>query len=111
MTIQYPTTRSEAETQAEIYQSFKLAGFLPRLEVSHQKCRFDIVVFNVNKVPLCIIECKRARKPSRNKGQLSRYLKFGLPVFIGYENNAEVLIKVAKKLDSDLKSDTMTTKI
>ena len=114
--IQYPALRSEAEVQAGVYQAFKAAGYDPRLEVpcvlewvengvrKMKKGRFDVVVFQ-NRKPLCIIECKRTTNPSMMNGQLSRYSQFGVPVYMGWENNAEVLVDwVIKNQEKNLTS-------
>ena len=106
-TIVYPRQRSEAEVQAELYHALKNAGFDPRLEVPGSwvnlagrviRVRFDVVVFTKSKQPLCIIECKKTVNPSHRQGQLSAYMQFGVPVYMGWETNAQVLVTQAKKL-------------
>lgn len=104
--IAYPRQRSEAEVQAEIYHAFKSAGFTPRLEVPGSwvnpagrvvRVRFDVVVF-ADRKPLCIIECKKTVNPSHRQGQLAAYSQFGVPVYMGWENNAQVLVEQVEKL-------------
>ena len=108
-TITYPKLRSEAEVQAEIYWALKLAGFNPRLEVpavvfiehggrtKRVGCRFDVVVFD-KLIPLCIIECKKTVNPAHRMGQLPAYLRFGVPVYMGWENNVSRLVDQCLKL-------------
>ena len=104
--IIYPRQRSEAEVQAEIYHAFKLAGYDPRLEVpgiwinpagKKIRVRFDVVVFKDRK-PLCVIECKKTVNPSHRQGQLAAYSQFGVPVYMGWENNAQILVNYVEKL-------------
>ena len=104
--IQYPRQRSESEVQAEIYHAFKNAGFNPRLEVPgiwtnpagrKIRVRFDVVVFDKLK-PLCIVECKKTVNPSHRQGQLAAYMQFGVPVYMGWENNLTTLVEQARKL-------------
>jgi hypothetical protein len=106
-TIQYPRHRSEAEVQAEIYHAFKNAGYNPRLEVPGSwvnpagrtiRVRFDVVVFTMDKRPLCVIECKKTVNPSHRQGQLAAYMQFGVPVYMGWENNLTTLVERAKVL-------------
>ena len=114
--IDYPAIRSEAETQAEIYKAFKAAGYDPRLEVPAYitmptpkgiklvECRFDVVVFKDRRA-LCIIECKRVHSPAWMTGQLARYKQFGIPVYLGWENNCQTLLNQVGQ-DIKLKSSS-----
>ncbi len=74
----------EKNNQAEIYHQLRKLGIPCYLEVKYKNCRFDIVVARDDQ-PLCIIEVKRGKYErklrEKDKKQIDRYSKFGVPVF------------------------------
>lgn len=92
MQISYPSKRtlSEFEIQATLYNKLKLLRYDVRGEVTikirgakkgFRQCRFDLIVFNLDKQPICIIEVKNNGKiPSRDGRQFLKYSAFGLPL-------------------------------
>lgn len=113
MEITYPRTKSEFETQAEIFYKFKELGFDVRGEVNIYRprekwvngkrkfkdrktyCRPDIIIFKFKK-PILIIEVKKKMKGF--KKQLKMYKEFGVPVVIMKNSNINPIVKKFNKL-------------
>lgn len=92
-----PGTRpSEFEIQARLYNKLREEGFNVRGELnaklSHDRnCRLDLVVYDYNNNPVCIIEVKSWAKPRSirrySNKQLKRYRKLGYPVLLCCHKN------------------------
>jgi len=101
--IPYPDHKTEFEIQSDVYQFLLSEGFNVRGEISERKnirllsgnkrgqrtCRFDIVVFDKNNKPICIIEIKRSVKkklPSEYK-QYAKYSLYNIPVIFFWRDS------------------------
>ena len=84
--IPYPKRKSEFEIQAQLYYELKKNRINVRGEVKAHKSRLDLVVYDKDDKPQCIIEVKaraRLRKQPRKYKQIIKYEElFGLPIII-----------------------------
>jgi len=109
--IDYPTTATEFEIQAYIYHELKRLGYDVRGEVGQGDSRFDLVVFDADKLPIRVIEVKKyrpfyskmprasirmeSRDRDSNRLQLRKYDRFGIRVdVIAGMPNAEKYIRL-----------------
>ena len=97
-TIAYPGKHSEAEIQAQLWYFLRKRKIDARLEVpvisstsGRRTWRLDIVIFNKDEEPICIVECKswsdgysrNAIYRTNNTKQIKKYkASFGLPVLV-----------------------------
>ena len=99
--IPYPTTKSEAEIQAELWFKLKEKGFHCRLEVnaaSSAFCRFDIVVFNVKGRDI-IIEVKKRLEKVLHAKQRDKYLLFDAELIYCYgQKDINLVVEKITKL-------------
>ena len=84
--IPYPKRKSEFEIQAQLYYELKKNRINVRGEVKAKNSRLDLVVYDKDDNPKCIIEVKaraRLRKQPRQYKQIIKYEElFGLPIII-----------------------------
>lgn len=87
--IVYEEQETEFDIQSELTHLLKQLGFIVRGEVNslvldfgkYHTVRLDLVVFNLNREAISIIECKRnPLKTTLGKRQLRRYSYFNLPL-------------------------------
>ena len=114
--IKYPKKETEAEIQSRLWFLLRDRGLDARLEVygflGSRRCKFDIVVFK-DSIPQAIIECKswtkqyseeRIYQLSKNTKQLSKYNRYGLPVFIC--GRAEAIEDIVMSVLSSVRNST-----
>lgn len=93
--MDYPVRDSEAEIQFELMYRLKRRGLDVRCQVPSDNCLLDLVVFDKDKIAVCIIECKAVeskilkRKPKiqhrkfQRCAQIKKYRKiFPIPVLV-----------------------------
>jgi len=96
-----PKRLHSANIQAEFYRKCRMLDLRICLEYKHDDCRFDAVAIDDDDNIVAIVEFKsysaKFRQPhytpNYNTKQITKYKKFGVPVFIvGRMNQVEYII-------------------
>jgi len=93
--INYPKRQSEFEVQSHLYEALKAVGLNVRGEVKHEHCRFDLVIYDKENNPICIIEVKGRGKENymerfKHTKRYSKYSSYNVPILV-CRNDSDVL--------------------
>lgn len=74
--------KSGDNIESEIYAMFLKMDLPIQQCYKHEDCRFDMIIFSpLKETILAVINVRSVENPAGIKGQMQRYLKFGIPVF------------------------------
>jgi len=104
--INYPKRQSEFEVQSHLYEILKSMGLNVRGEVKFEHCLFDLVIYDSENKPICIIEVKKRKEGYsidryKKTKQYAKYTQYGVPLIVcgNYNDIIPTIERITKLLE------------